>query len=85
MGYRTKTIWTTKGGLGSAECSAAAEKSLLTGPKTAKNARKRSRNARETLEECSKNAQGVGQRSVSMYLTNNDGGVANSQRVEEGG
>ena len=46
MGYRTKTIGTTKGGLGSAECSAAAEKSLLTCPKMAKNAR---RNARETL------------------------------------
>ena len=47
MGYRTKTNGATKGGLGSAECSAAAEKSLLTDPKTAKNAR---RNARETLE-----------------------------------
>ena len=82
MGYRTKTNGATKGGLGSAECSAAAEKSLLTGPKMAKNAR---RNARETLEKRSRNALGIGQRSVSMHSTNNDGGVANSQRVGEGG
>ena len=43
------------------------------------------RNARETLEERSRNALGIGQRSVSMHSTNNDGGVANSQRVGEGG
>ena len=47
-----------------------------------KNAR---RNARETLEKRSRNALGIGQRSVSMHSTNNDGGVANSQRVGEGG
>jgi hypothetical protein len=82
MGYRNKTIGATKGGLRCAECSASAEKSLLTDPKTAKNAR---RNARETLEKRSRNALGIGQRSVSMHLTNNDGGVANSQRVGEGG
>ena len=82
MGYRNKTIGAAQGVLGCAECSAAAEKSLLTYPKTAKNAR---RNARETLEERSRNAQGIGQRSVSMHLTNNDGGVGNSQRVWEGG
>ena len=50
--------------------------------KTAKNAR---RNARETLEERSRNALGIGQRSVSMHSTNNNGGVANSQWVGEGG
>ena len=82
MGYRTKTNGATKGGLGGAECSAAAEKSLLTDPKTAKNAR---RNARETLEKRSSSALGIGQRSVSMHSTNNDGGVASSQRVGEGG
>jgi hypothetical protein len=38
-----------------------------------------------TLEERSRNALGVGQRSISMHSTNNDGGVANSQRVGEGG
>ena len=38
----------------------------------------------ETLEKRSRNARGIGQRSVSMYSTNNDGGVANSQRVGEG-
>jgi hypothetical protein len=58
MGYRTKTIGATKGGLGSAECSAEAEKSLLTGPKTAKmleeTLEKRSINARETLEKRSR-------------------------------
>ena len=89
MGYRTKTIGTTKGGLGSAECSAAAEKSLLTCPKMAKmleeTLEKRSRNARETLEERSRNTPGIGQRSVSMHSTNNDGGVANSRQVGEGG
>jgi hypothetical protein len=39
----------------------------------------------ETLEERSRNALGIHQRSVSMHLTNNDGGVANPQRVGEGG
>ena len=39
----------------------------------------------ETLEQRSRNALGIGQRSVSMHSTNNDGGVANSQRVGEGG
>ena len=39
----------------------------------------------ETLEKRSRNALGMGQRSVSMHSTNNDGGVANSQRVGEGG
>jgi hypothetical protein len=82
MGYRNKAIGATKGGLRCAECSASAEKSLLTGPKTAKNAR---RNARATLQERSRNALGIRQRSVSMHLTNNDGDVANSQRVGEGG
>jgi hypothetical protein len=45
----------------------------------------------ETLEERSRNAPkrsrnalGIGQRSVPIYSTNNDGGVANSQRVGEG-
>jgi hypothetical protein len=82
MGYRNKAIRATKGGLRCAECSAAAEKSVLTCPKMAKNAR---RNARETLEKRSRNALGIGQHSVSMHSTNNDGGVANSQRVGEGG
>ena len=58
------------------------KKILLTSPKTTQNAR---RNARETLQERSTNALGIGQRSVSMHSTNNDGGVANSQRVGEGG
>jgi hypothetical protein len=54
MGYRKKAIEAAKGGLGCAECSASAEKSLLTDPKTAKKTleetlEKRSRNARETL------------------------------------
>ena len=39
----------------------------------------------ETLDERSRNARDVGQRSVSMYSTNIDSGVANSQRVGEGG
>jgi hypothetical protein len=78
MGYRNKAIGATKGGLRCAECSASAEKSLLTGQKTAKK-------ARETLEERSRNALGIGQRSISMHSTTNDGGVANSQRVGEGG
>jgi hypothetical protein len=51
MGYRNKAIGATKGGLTCAECSAAAEKSLLTGPKMAKNAQS---NARETLEKRSR-------------------------------
>jgi hypothetical protein len=38
----------------------------------------------ETLEKRSRNALGIGQRSVLMHSTNNDGGVANSQRVGEG-
>jgi hypothetical protein len=54
MGYRNKTIGATKEGLACAACNAAAEKSLLTCPKMAQNAKKtrekRSRNARETLE-----------------------------------
>jgi hypothetical protein len=41
--------------------------------------------AREMLEKRSRNARGIGQCSNSMYSTNNDGGVANSQRVGEGG
>ena len=82
MGYRNENIGATKGGLGWAECSAAVEKSLLIGPKAAQNAR---RNARGKLEKRSRNARGIGQRSVSMYSTNNDGGAANSQRVGEGG
>jgi hypothetical protein len=49
-----------------------------------KNGQKRSKNARETLEKRSRNALGIGQRSVLMHSTNNDGGVANS-RVGEGG
>jgi hypothetical protein len=53
MGYRTKAIGAAKGGLRCAECSASAEKSLLTDPKTAKTLEetleKRSRNARKTL------------------------------------
>jgi glutamate dehydrogenase/leucine dehydrogenase len=53
MGYHNKAIGAAKGGLRCAECSASAEKSLLTDPKTAKNAR---RNAREPLE----NAIGIG-------------------------
>jgi hypothetical protein len=81
MGYRNKAIGATKGGLRCAECSAAAEKLLLTCPKTAKNAR---RNARETLEKRSRNALGIGQRSVSMHSTNDDDDMANSQRVGEG-
>ena len=79
MGYRNKAIRATKGGLRCAECSAVAEKSLLTGPKMAK------KTLEETLEKRSRNALGIGQRSVSMHSTNNDGGVANSQRVGEGG
>ena len=82
MGYHNNAIGAAKGGLRCAECSASVEKSLLTDPKTAKNAR---RNARETLEKRSRNALGIGQRFVSMHSTNNDGGVANSQRVGEGG
>jgi hypothetical protein len=82
MGYRNKAIGAAKGGLRCAECSALAEKSLLTGPKTAK---KRSNNARETLEKRLRNALGIGQRSMPMHSTNNDGGVANSRRVGEGG
>ena len=82
MDYRNKTIGAAKGELGCAECSATAKKSLLTGPKTAKNARM---NARETLEERSRNARGIGQRSVLMHSTNDDGGVANSKRAGEGG
>jgi hypothetical protein len=78
MGYRTKTRGATKGGLRCAECSASVEKSLLTYPKTTKN-------ARETLEKRSRNALDIGQRSVSMHSTKNDGCVANSQRVGEGG
>ena len=58
MGYRNKAIGATKGGLRCAECSAAAEKSLLTGPKTAKmleeTLAKRSSNARATLEKRSR-------------------------------
>ena len=81
MGYRNKAIGATKGGLGCAESSAAVEKILLTCPKTVKNAR---RNAPDRLEERSRYALGIGQRSVSMYSTNNDDGVANSQRVGEG-
>jgi hypothetical protein len=55
MGYRNKAIEAAKGGLRCAECSASAEKSLLTDPKTAKKKtleetlEKRSRNAPETL------------------------------------
>jgi hypothetical protein len=47
--------------------------------KRPKNAR---RNARATLE---KRTIGIGQRSISLHSTNNDGGVANTQRVGEGG
>ena len=47
--------------------------------------KKRPKTLEETLEERSRNALGIGQRSVSMHLTNNDGGVANSQQVGEGG
>jgi hypothetical protein len=83
MGFRNEAIRATKGGLRCAECSAAAEKSLLTCPKMAK------KTLEETLEKRSKkrsrNALGIGQRSVSMHSTNNDGGVANSQRVGEEG
>jgi hypothetical protein len=39
----------------------------------------------ETLEKRSRNALGIGQRSISMNSTNNDGGVANSRRVGDGG
>jgi hypothetical protein len=49
-----------------------------------KNGQKRSRNARETLEKRSRNALGIGQRSVSMHFTNIDDGVASSQQVGEG-
>jgi hypothetical protein len=83
MGYRNKAIGAAKGGLRCAECSASAEKSLLTDPKTAK--KKRSKKRSRTLEKRSSNALGIGQRSVSMHSTNNDGGVANSQRVGDGG
>jgi hypothetical protein len=79
MGNRNKTIGAAKGGLRCAECSASAKKSLLTGPKTAK------KTLEETLQKRSRHALGIGQRSVSMHSTNNDGGVANSQRVGEGG
>jgi hypothetical protein len=52
MGYRNKTIGAAKGGLRCAECSASAEKSILTDPKTAKQrSKERSGNARETLEK----------------------------------
>jgi hypothetical protein len=78
MGYRNKAIEATKGGLRCAECSASAEKSLLIDSKTAKT-------LEETLEKRSRNALGIGQRSVSMHSTNNYGGVANSQRFGEGG
>ena len=74
MDDRNKTIGATTSGLGCAECSAAAEKALLTCSKTAKNARK--------------NAQSIRQRSFSIYVsysTNIDGGVTNSQPVGAGG
>jgi hypothetical protein len=46
------SIGATKRGFRRAECSASAEKSLLTGPKTAKKfSKKRSRNVRETLQK----------------------------------
>jgi hypothetical protein len=45
---------------------------------------KRSKTLEGTLEKRSRNAPGIGQRSISMHSTNNDGGVANSQRVGEG-
>ena len=55
MGYRNKAIGSTKGGLRSAECSAAAEKSVLTDPKTAKKTLEETlENARETLEKRSR-------------------------------
>jgi hypothetical protein len=79
MGYRNKTIGAINGGLGCAEYSTAAEKSLLVGPKMAK------KTLTETLKERSRNARGIGQRSVLMYSTNNDGGMANSRWVGEGG
>jgi uncharacterized protein (UPF0216 family) len=44
--------------------------------------KKRARTLEENLKERSRY---LGQRSVSMYSTDNDGGVANSQRVGEGG
>jgi hypothetical protein len=79
MGYRNKIIGTTKGGLGRAECSAASEKLLP---------RRRPQNGQKTLEgtleKRSTSARGIGQRFVSMYSTENDGGVVNSQRVGEG-
>ena len=48
-------------------------------------AQKRPKTLEETLEERSRNALGIDQRSISMHSTNNDGGVANSQQVGEGG
>jgi hypothetical protein len=39
----------------------------------------------ETFEERSSNARGIGQRFISMYSINNDGGVAKSLQVGEGG
>ena len=46
---------------------------------------KRPKTLEETLEKRSSNARGIGQRFISMYSINNDGGVANSQQVGEGG
>jgi hypothetical protein len=55
MGYRNKAIGVTKGGLRCAECSAVAEKSLLTGPKTAKKMLEETlENALETLQKRSR-------------------------------
>jgi hypothetical protein len=48
-------------------------------------AQKRPKTLEETLERRLRNALGIGQRSASMHSTNNDGGVANSRRVGEGG
>jgi hypothetical protein len=47
-------------------------------------AQKRPKKLDETLKKRSRNARVIGQRSVSMYSTINDGGVTNSQQVGEG-
>ena len=51
---------------------------------TQKRQKKRSKKRSRTLEKRSRNALGIGQRSVSMHFTNIDDGVASSQQVGEG-
>ena len=66
-------------GLGCAECSATLEKTIAHMPQNSQ------KPLEGTLEKRSSNVRGIGQRFVSIYSTDNDGGVANSQRVEEEG